>query len=450
MANIYVRSTDGSDADNGSTWALAKATINGAAGIDVAGDNIYVSQVHAESSGSAIAWSLAGTQADPTHIVCVNDGAEPPTAVASSATVTTTASGAHITFLNLGNCLYIQGITFVAGSGGSTNTSIRIGNKGNSSRVVAENCSFQLASTSNSSVVSVGSAAGGRCELINCTFKFNSTGGQIAFGPGFCHIIGGSVLSGGTSPTALFSLSDPSFATYGGPHLIENMDLSNLSSSVNLFSGANFGAATIRNCKMPASWSGSLFSGTIAVPGVRLSMYNCDSGATNYRLWIKDEFGEITSETTIVRSGGANDGTTSLSWKMVSNSDTEFGAQLYLVSDEIVRWNDTVGSSKTVTVDILQDDVRNLRNDEIWLEVFYLSASGTPLGAKATNRKPDVLDAGAAHSASSATWTTTGMTNPNKQKLSVSFTPQMKGFIHAKVYLSSARTVYVDPKIQVT
>lgn len=37
MADLYVRSTDGSDTDNGTTWALAKAGLSGAAGIDAVG-----------------------------------------------------------------------------------------------------------------------------------------------------------------------------------------------------------------------------------------------------------------------------------------------------------------------------------------------------------------------------------------------------------------------------
>ena len=40
------------------------------------------------------------------------------------------------------------------------------------------------------------------------------------------------------------------------------------------------------------------------------------------------------------------------------------------------------------------------------------------------------------------------MSNPNKQKISVSFTPQMKGAVHVKVCLAKASTtVYVDPYI---
>src|SRR5574340_915503 len=88
MANIYVRSTDGSNTDNGTTWELAKLDLSGAAAIDAAGDNVYLSQVHAESTATAVSLYFAGTVGNPTKIVCVNDGAAPPTAVAITATVT--------------------------------------------------------------------------------------------------------------------------------------------------------------------------------------------------------------------------------------------------------------------------------------------------------------------------------------------------------------------------
>ena len=92
MANIYVRSTDGNNVDNGSTWALAKADLTGAAAIDAAGDRIWVSQVHAESTAAAISFAWAGSAASPIWVCCGNDGASPPTALATTATVTTTGN----------------------------------------------------------------------------------------------------------------------------------------------------------------------------------------------------------------------------------------------------------------------------------------------------------------------------------------------------------------------
>ena len=109
------------------------------------------------------------------------------------------------------------------------------------------------------------------------------------------------------------------------------------------------------------------------------------------------------------------------------------------------------GSPITVTVEILRDSATALTDAEIWLEVSYLSASGTPLGAVARNIAADVFTTPANQASSSETWTTTGMSNPNTQALAVTFTPQMAGFLMARVMLAKASTtVYVDPKLTVT
>ena len=53
MAVLYVRSTDGDDADNGSTWALAKATLAGA----------FAAAAEGGASGN-ILFGTGATQAD--------------------------------------------------------------------------------------------------------------------------------------------------------------------------------------------------------------------------------------------------------------------------------------------------------------------------------------------------------------------------------------------------
>lgn len=113
MANFYVRSTDGSDIDGGTTWALAKATLAGALAVATAGDTIFVSDNHAETQASAMTLSSQGTAASPVRILCVDDAAEPPTALATTATVTTTGSFA----MAFHGFAYCYGITFSSGSG---------------------------------------------------------------------------------------------------------------------------------------------------------------------------------------------------------------------------------------------------------------------------------------------------------------------------------------------
>ena len=440
MANIYVRSTDGNNADNGSTWALAKLDLVGAAGIDAVGDRIWVSQNHAESTAAAISFSWAGTSTSPVWVCCGNDGASPPTALATTATVTTTGNSAITTAAAATNFVYFYGITFIAGSGAAGVAAVNVGGRGK-----YQNCSFQVATTGATSYVELCPAAPAITELINCTFKFSASTQRINFN-NTCAISikGGSLLSGGTSPTTLFNMGSNQTI------YIDGFDLSNASSSVNILNcvGTNT-TAIVRDCKIPASWSGSFNAGTPA-SGCRIEMFNCDSGDTNYRYRKSAFIGTIQDETTLVRTGGASDGTTTYSFKMVSNADAEYPT-LTLDTPEIVKWNDTTGSAITATVEILRDSATALKDDEIWIEVMYLGTSGYPLGSFISDAKADVLATAADQTSSSVTWTTTGMANANKQALAVTFTPQEKGFIHATVKLAKASTtVYVDPMITVT
>lgn len=441
MANLYVRSTDGSNSDNGTTWALAKATIAGASAIDAAGDVIYVSDAHAESGASA-SHAFAGTNANPVRVIGGDDAAEPPTSV--SAAPTLTVSG---TTFSWQGAVYTYGINFIFTSASGWAPTF---NDSGGFKQLMDTCSIHLDGANGGQSLIFGTSTGyttGECELINCTFRFAATGQRIV--PYRDLIIrGGSWESGGTSPTAVFTLG-----TSARPAnlLVEGFDFSNLSSSVVLVGTMNEGGtlATFRNCKLPASWSGTLGTSGQYKLGSRLTMHNCSAGDTNYSLWIEDYAGTIRHETTIVRTGGASDGTTGLSWKMVTSANVAYPANA-LASPEAVRWNDATGSAITVTVEVVTDNV-TLTDAECWLEVQYLGTSGFPLSLFARDVKADVLATAANQASSSVTWTTTGLTTPTKQKLSVTFTPQEKGFIHATVKLAKASTtVYVCPKLDVT
>lgn len=447
MADRYLRSTDGSNVDNGSTWALAKATIAGLAAIDTAGDRLFTSQVHSESTAGAVNIALAGTLASPTQWLCGNDAAEPPTALATGAVVATTGLNA----ITIEGCVYVYGIEFQAGDG-ANNPNINCGNTGNDQKQIFDNCTFYLRGTGASARLSSVALLGLR-EFRNCTFRFSAASHAFGLETGDTFIRGGSFHASTTSPTFVFA----SARTGGGPRCyVDGFDFSVLNAAVDL--GQPSTAASVllvlRNCKLPASWTGDLWT---SAPGIgnRAELYNCDSGDTNYRLWVEDYAGTIKQETTIVRTGGASDGATPISWKMVSNANPEFPTHC-LTSPEIVQWNDVVGVAKTVTVEVVHDSQgagagSKFQDDEIWLEVLYLGTSGVPLGSFIDDAKADVLAAAANQADSAEAWTTTGLTTPVKQKLAVTFTPQEKGFIHAKVHLAKAsKTVYVDPKLTVS
>lgn len=434
MAVIYVRSTDGSDADNGSTWALAKATLVGADGIDAAGDTIYVSQSHAESTAGAVVLTLAGSTTSPTKVICGNDASAPPTAVATSGTVTTTGNN-PININNSSNIrVYWYGLAFISGSTATGTASITA-----SGGQVFDSCQFKLATTGASSRISVNSVGSGTTTYKNCGFRFGASGQGLSTAGGTAHIIGGSLLSGGTSPTA-FVLAPATPTNLN----IDGFDFSNASASLNL-GGSNQPSIKVafRNCKLPASWSGSLNSSTPGIGSV-WEMFNCDSADTHYRYRKATQFGTIQDETTLVRTGGASDGTTTYSLKLVTNVDAEY-PMLTLDTPECSLRNSAVGSSKTLTVCILHDSATALKDDEIWLEAMYLGTSGVPLGSFVSDAKADVLATAANQTSSSATWTTTGMANPNKQELAVTFTPQEEGYLQFVVKMAKASyTVYVD------
>lgn len=442
MANIYVRSTDGSDADNGSTWALAKATLTGAAAIDAAGDSIFLSQAHSESTAGAVTLAFAGTVGSPTKVICGNDAAEPPTAVASTAVVATTGANS----ITVQGCAVIDGVTFNAGTTAVTSNILLSNTSGN--QQVYRNCVFSLVATGTGQIQATTGNSNTKTVWQNCQVKFSAVGQIIQPNRGLLDWRGGGIASGSTSPTNLFT--NPSANGSVGV-LMRGVDLSNGGSSMNIISAGSVGGRLMMaNCKLPASWAGSLMSGTLA-PGMRAEMHNCDSADTNYRLWVEDYAGTIKSETTLIKTGGASDGTTGFSWKMVSTASVSQYASPLESCDLPAIWNSTTGSAVTVTVDILRDSATDLTDGEIWLELTYLGTSGYPLATFVTDEKADVLATAANQASSGATWTTTSMSNPNEQSLSVTFTPQEAGFIQARVILCKASTtLYVDPVLQVS
>jgi hypothetical protein len=443
MANIYVRSTDGSNADDGSTWALAKATLAGAQAIAVAGDTVYVSQAHAETDTSNLALLWAGTLANPIRILCVNDAAEPPTVLATSASLTRTG-GAQIGFHG---SIYVYGLRVVSSANINLNNSDAVGRDA----MVFDSC---LLRSGSNFVASANATDSAEVWLKNCQLRYPGAGNYFQAG-GRIRISGGSIETGGITPTNMFYAGT---SGRGGVVEIEGFDFSNFTSGFSFFQGANFtvpGRMVVRNCKLPASWSGSLITGTITGYGARAEMHNCDSGDTNYRFRAQDYSGQIDSETTIYRTGGATDGTTPISWRMASNANTVFPAVLLESPELPAVWNTSVGSSKTATVEIVQDGASALTDGEVWLEVQYLSASGFPLSSFVSDRK-GLLAAGTAQATSAAAWTGDTGTGPNGSttwntlKLECTFTPQEAGYIQARVYLAKpSTTVFVDPKITV-
>lgn len=227
---------------------------------------------------------------------------------------------------------------------------------------------------------------------------------------------------------------------------VRGVDLSNLASK-NLvdISTSSYGTYDFENCKLGASTA--ITTGTHQGIGAQVvRAVNCDPGDTNYKYTKVSYEGTITDETTIVLTGGASDGTTAMSRKMVSSANVKFYNPL--LSDRIIIWNDSPGSH-TATIEVVSDGV-TFKDDELWGEVESLNSSGFSQSTFTNDRKTDVLATAANQDTSSVTWTTTGLSSPTKQKLVVSFTTAEKGPIAVRVALAKATsTVYVDPLVTI-
>jgi len=158
----------------------------------------------------------------------------------------------------------------------------------------------------------------------------------------------------------------------------------------------------LQNCKLGSGVT--LTTGTNpSQAGTVVELVNCDSADTNYRYQKSCYQGNVYHETAYVRTGGASDGTTAISRKMVSSANTQFFSPLE--SDPIVVWNETVGSSVTVTVEVITDGV-TLTNAEAWIEVEYLGTSGVPLSLFASDRAANIMTTPENQAASTEVWAT--------------------------------------------
>ena len=177
-----------------------------------------------------------------------------------------------------------------------------------------------------------------------------------------------------------------------------------------------------------------------------VKLHSCDFANTTFNIIEEHYEGTIIDETTIVRAGGMSDGTTPLSLKMTTNANAIKFLQP-LVSPPITGRVKTT-TEKTATIEFIHDSVIPLQNDEIWMELEVPGADAQ--GDIVNDKLSSILGTSEDKDASMVTWDTTGLANPNKQKMVVTFIPLKVGPITARVYLAkSSTTAYLDFKLTV-
>jgi hypothetical protein len=442
VAIYYVYSGAGGS-NNGSSWANAFTTLTTAFATEVAGDTLYVAHDHAETSASAVTLTSSGTVAAPTKVICVNrSGSVPPVSADRLATaqVATTGAATGITFNGF---THYDGIIF-----SNSVTGIQVGFvlPGTSAQALRfDNCSFRFAGSSGTSTMNVGNLGGSTGTVV----EFNNTTLSFAAAGQALQITG--VFKWRNTPSALIGTAVPStliapVAGRGVAIEVIGVDLSAAGSGKNLLNAqASATGARFRfiDCKINAAVTKvvpmTLFAGS------EVDFLRSDASGINYTISNYRISGTLDHETTIVRTGGASDGTTPIAWKIVTTANCTYS--LPFECPPIAIWNDTTGSSKTATVEGIWGSGAVPNDDDIWLDVEYLGDASSPQGSFVNDGKADLLTTAAGQASSTETWG--GSTT--KFKLAVSFTPQQKGWIYARVKCAKASsTFYVDPLVTLT
>jgi hypothetical protein len=438
VANLYVWS-GAAGSGSGADWTNAKTTLTTAFVTEAAGDTLFVAHDHAESTASAVTLTSSGTASLPTKVICVNRaGSVPPVSADRLATAqVATSANNNITFAGF---THYDGIIFIAGnSTGTANIQLSAAN----AALRFDNCSLRCGSSGATSKLLIGGTTGGAGTAV----EFNNTTVSFAHASQTIQIAG--LLKWCNTPSALLGtipneLFIPSALGGGGYVECIGVDFSAAGSGKTIAGTAGVNSSSnsfmFIDCKLNASVTASEVP---FAPGENLvDFVRSGASGVNYTVRRHRFSGLLVEETTIVRSGGASDGTTPIAWKITTTGECTYS--MPFECPPIAIWNDTDGSAVTATVEGIWSGGVVPKDDEVWLEVEYLGDNSSPQGSFVSDGKADLLTTAANQTSSSETWG--GSTT--KFKLACNFTPQQVGWIYARVRVGKASTTaYIDPLV---
>jgi len=305
VADIYLRSVDGDDGDDGSTKALAKATLQAAITAAGSGGRVLAASDHSESIASATSLISPGTPASPQEILSINWTTD---AIEAGASFVTTGSS----HLYLYGTFLCQGWTFRAG----TTSSRRLwlggaGTGGSEGDQIFKDCTlgaYDGVVTGNPDAVRPF-----RVRWHDCTLSASNAGTGIYLTQLFEWFGGG--VSGAQS-----LLFEPYMYDANALARIVGVDLSSVSTYL-LEDSTRRCDVTFHRCRLQSGVS--LINGTPS-QGLVLRLTECDYGTNFIRQAKQDYNGTVTEDTVRVRDNSDS----SYSHKLVSSAYTKFYSPL--------------------------------------------------------------------------------------------------------------------------
>jgi len=390
----------------------------------------------------------------PITVICVNhNGSVPPVAadITTGATESTTGAGSFNLFKTNATTqvTYWNGIQFNSGNAANLSAFFLYNSLSCKGYARFDNCIFNVNNTNTGSGIGLGPSGESNDVMVdwyNTKVQFGAAA-QCIFNVDFrfrwLNTTGAIVL--GTVPTTLFSaVLVPSILECRG------VDFSNLGTNALITLGVTGSTpdwSLFENCKFGLSpLSSSLISGSFATQGCRpFRFINCGAGGTNYLYRLSGFQGDIYSETSVTRNGGATDGTTPVSRKVVSSANVNWFSPLE--SDPIIFWNIST-SAITINVYVICDNY-TIQNTDVAMKIEYLGNASFPISTlDLSTQSATILTTGSAQPTDSvSTWNGTGgFTSPVLQKLSATITPAMAGPIKVTIMcMKPSFTFYYDP-----
>jgi hypothetical protein len=451
MATYYVSSVDGSNSDNGTTWALAVATLEYAVETLAATGGphtILVDSAHSESFSA----DTTITPAQDLRIISVNRaGSDAPLAGALIGAQSTNYS------LNISGSwdVYVFGVEMRNGTG-STSKDIGFG-VSDGAHFEAESCIFNYSGSAAAGRIFIGlnttNGANAYVRMKNCTLKFGATGQGLAGSGPRMVFEDCSIDSAGSSPAALIR----SQSSTGSVYEFINCDLSHLGGNTLIADFLSSGTQTVvlSNCKIGANMVMMAAPTTVLNKGqTTVWAFNCDDGDEHFRLYHGDALGETRAFDTVYLSDGPSldGGTTRVSWQIITRASNCSFYTPY-VSPWTYQWHTGTSQIAPYFEALRSGSTTKYQNDEIWAEFSAQATSGSTRGSFVNDRATIWPLSPADQTASSkgaGDWTGEDATNNAYMKLGEqNITPAELGTLAGRVMVGEPGiTVYVCPKIR--
>lgn len=367
---IYTRSSDGDDADDGSTWALANKTLVGSLSDWGTSDIICISnEGHTETQTGAMTLLATGdTAAIPVPIISVSDVDD--TYVKATACQVSVTGSADM-FLGSGTTYFaIAGVEFCSGDNisitGAADQSIGL-----------EEVNFTLSSSGAKMFLTLVPKSEIRYWKGGTIDFSHASGGSLSTDDSGIIEFDGVTFAGNAASGGLFR------GTSGGPahYRCLGCDLSAMSGEV-LADVSTSGSAAFR-----LELIGSLLPATVTIHDsgfvsyqqrVYISGTDDATGNESFRQDLYTYNGDITTSTSVRHDTGLQftEGSTRASLKFEPASHISEYEPLcsWLVATE---WINTT-ESKTFTTEIVENYTTALTLAQVWQEIFYLGTSSSP------------------------------------------------------------------------